>query len=184
MQPITDDDVADARRGLPRGFHAIYEGLAPVVLGYLTGRRVEDPEAVTQEVLLTLFRRLPEFVGGSEELRAFAFTIAHARVVDHIRRATRSGEQVPYDPGQDPRRAASAEAEVLDAFEHSAVAGAVAALPDAQRDVLLLRIVGDLSLEQVSRIMSRSVGATKQLQHRALAALRTQYTRDGEEVER
>ena len=43
--------------------------------------------------------------------------------------------------------------------------------PD-QRQVLALRVVADLSLEQVAELVGKPVGAVKSLQHRALATLR------------
>jgi DNA-directed RNA polymerase specialized sigma24 family protein len=43
--------------------------------------------------------------------------------------------------------------------------------PD-QRDVLVLRIFGELPLEQVAAILGKRQGAVKALQHRALATLR------------
>jgi RNA polymerase sigma-70 factor (ECF subfamily) len=58
--------------------------------------------------------------------------------------------------------------------------GLVAALqhltPD-QREVLALRFVADLALEDVARLTKRSVGATKSLQHRALHNLRAAVSR-------
>jgi DNA-directed RNA polymerase specialized sigma24 family protein len=50
--------------------------------------------------------------------------------------------------------------------------------PD-QRDVLLLRIVGDLSLEEAARVTGKRTGAVKQLQRRGLAAIRRQLEREG-----
>ena len=48
---------------------------------------------------------------------------------------------------------------------------ALAALSLDQREVVVLRFVGDLSLEAVARITGRTVGAVKALQHRALESL-------------
>jgi RNA polymerase sigma-70 factor (ECF subfamily) len=43
--------------------------------------------------------------------------------------------------------------------------------PD-QREVLTLRVVGDLTVEQVADVLGKSRGAVKSLQHRGVAALR------------
>jgi RNA polymerase sigma-70 factor (ECF subfamily) len=45
-------------------------------------------------------------------------------------------------------------------------------LSDAHREVLALRVIGDLSVADAARIMGKSPGAIKVLQHRALHALR------------
>jgi RNA polymerase sigma-70 factor (ECF subfamily) len=54
-----------------------------------------------------------------------------------------------------------------------------AGLSDDQREVLILRIVGDLTVEQIAAIVDKSVGAVKALQRRALDALRRKLVRDG-----
>jgi len=60
------------------------------------------------------------------------------------------------------------------------VQGLLQLLPDDYREVLALRIIADLSLEGTAQIMGKTTGAVKQLQRRALAALRTQLTMNAE----
>jgi RNA polymerase sigma-70 factor (ECF subfamily) len=48
--------------------------------------------------------------------------------------------------------------------------------PD-QRDVLLLRMLADLTIEEVARILDKRVGAVKALQRRGLANLRKRISR-------
>ena len=50
--------------------------------------------------------------------------------------------------------------------------GALLQLTVDQREVVALRFVADLPLEDVARMTRRSMGATKALQHRALENLR------------
>jgi RNA polymerase sigma factor (sigma-70 family) len=176
VRPLTDDALLAAQQGDPAGFRVVYEDLAPAVLGYLVAKGVDDPEAVTQEVFLAIFGQLPSLEGGQPALRALIFSIAHARVVDHIRRAIRTPETTEYDPASDPRMSASAETVVLDSWENSGIALLLDQLHDDQREVILLRIVADLSVEQVATIMNRSVGAIKQLQRRGLNTLRDLIT--------
>ncbi len=45
-------------------------------------------------------------------------------------------------------------------------------MPDAQREVIALRVIADLPLADVAAVLGKRVGAVKSLQHRALAALR------------
>jgi RNA polymerase sigma-70 factor (ECF subfamily) len=53
----------------------------------------------------------------------------------------------------------------------------LASLSVDQRDVVLLRFVADLSLEETARALGKAVTAVKALQHRALDALRRQVER-------
>jgi RNA polymerase sigma-70 factor (ECF subfamily) len=151
-------------------FTAAYREFAGPLTGYLRARGVDDPEGVTQDVFLALYPRLADAHGGMPGIRTLLFTIAHARTVDHHRATARRPLHVEYDPDGDRRTVESAEDQVV-AARSSAVA-ALATLEDDHRDVLALRIVADLPLEETARVMGRSVGAVKQLQRRALIALR------------
>ena len=52
-------------------------------------------------------------------------------------------------------------------------------LPADQRAVLLLRVLADLTVEQVAEVLGRSVGSVKALQRRGLRTLRAQLEREG-----
>ena len=47
----------------------------------------------------------------------------------------------------------------------------LSSLREDQREVILLRVVADLPLDQVAKVMGKSIGSVKQLQRRALLAL-------------
>ena len=163
---------ASAQQGRPEALRALYEELAPRVHGYLRARGAQEPEDLTSEVFLTVFSRLGTVTGGAAGLRTLLFSVAHARLVDDLRRRSRRGDAVPYEDWQDDRTAASPEDEAVDRVRTTEVRALLGELPADQRDVLLLRIVADLSLEQTAEAIGRSAGAVKQLQRRGLAALR------------
>ena len=117
--------------------------------------------------------------GGRDGLRALLFTIAHARVVDHHRRRSRAPVAVAYDPLTDTRSTPSAEDGVV---HDTGVAELLARLTPEYREVIALRILAELTIEEVARIMDRSPGAVKQLQRRALIALRREVAGDAEAV--
>ena len=169
---LTDELVADAAAGDPDARGAIYRALAPQVLGYLKARGVDDPEAVTNDVFLQLLPQLGKVSGGAEGVRRLTFTIARARMVDATRARSRSAPTVPYQPEVDARTVGSAEDAAHAALSLARVQAVLEVLPDDQRDVLTLRVVADLSIEQVAAIMGRSVGAVKQLQRRGMVAIR------------
>jgi RNA polymerase sigma-70 factor (ECF subfamily) len=66
-----------------------------------------------------------------------------------------------------PDTAAPPPAEALD----PELVAALALLTDNQREVIALRFVADLPLEDVAKLTKRTVGAVKALQHRGLATL-------------
>lgn len=169
---LTDDVAAAAGRGDGPALRLVYESLAPGVLGYLRAKGVRDPEAVTSDVFLALLPKLHRVVGGADGLRKLVFCVAHARMVDDHRQSARRLDVVEYTSGDDPRTGKSAEDAAHAALASARVIEVLAILPDDQREVLSLRVVADLSLEQVAEIMGRSAGAVKQLQRRGLLAIR------------
>jgi RNA polymerase sigma factor (sigma-70 family) len=174
---VTDaltDDVLRARARDPELFSILYRTYAPQVLGYLTARGVEDAEAVMQEVFLAVLPRLQAVTGGVAGLRTFVFSVAHARMVDDHRRQQRTPIKLPFEPELDGRQESSAEDEVLQRISPREVADLLNELPAEQREVLSLRLVAGLTVDQVADIMGKSAGAVKQLQRRALIRLREQ----------
>lgn len=166
------DLLGAAQSGDPGALNRIYTELSPKILGYLTVRGAEDPEALTQDVFLALFNRLPEIVGGERGLRTFAFSVAHARYVDEARQRSRRPVLLPYDASSDERTTASAEASALTLLASEDTLKNLRALKGDQGEVIALRIVADLPLEEVARVLGKSTGAVKQLQRRGLAKLK------------
>ena len=171
MGEIPDRVLEEAARGDQHALALVYRGLAPSVQAFLRARGAEDPEGLTNEVFLHVLPRLGSLRGGAAGLRAFVFSVAHARAVDDVRRRTRRPRQAPYDPETDGRTAGSAESRVVeDGGAH--LRQVLGALNEAQRAVITLRVLADLSVEETARVLGRSPGSVKQLQRRGLAVLR------------
>ena len=167
-----DDTLRRAQAGEPEAFGRLYRWLGPSVLGYFAGRSAEDPEALTQEVFLTVFSKLGGVSGGLQGLRTFTFSVAHARYVDEVRRRARAPVLVGYEVEGDTRSSESAEAAALTGFDSGGIPHLLAQLNVEQRNVLLLRIVAELPIEEVAEILGRSAGSVKQLQRRGLLKLK------------
>jgi len=153
-------------------FGAAYRSFAGPVQGYLKARGVDDPEAVTQDVFLAFYPRIDGLTGGLQGAKSLIFSIAHARMVDHYRRLERRPQLTPYDPRDDGRTTPSAEDHAVELT--AGAADMLAGLSAEHQEVLALRVVADLSIEQVAAIMGKSTGAIKQLQRRALQNLKAQ----------
>lgn len=150
----------------PRSVEGVYDVLAPAVLGYFRSHRMADPEGLTGDVFVAVTQRLATFEGDDAALRRWVFTIAHHRRVDEIRRTTR--QAMPGPPSPDA-------VEPEDPFDPDLVA-ALATLTEEQRQVVVLRHVADLSVEDVAAITGRSTGSVKMLSARGLEALATRLS--------
>ncbi len=173
MSATTLDDVLPAAQaGQPWALRVVYDTLAPAVLSYLRTRGAAEPEDLTSEVFLTVLPKLPALTGGAAGLRTFTFSVAHARLVDDLRKRSRRDPVSSYDPAFDPRTSPSGEDDALVSLQTERVRRLLDLLPADQRDVLTLRVLGDLTVEQVGQALGKSAGAVKQLQRRGLITLR------------
>lgn len=162
-----------ARSGDAVAWTDLYHEVAPLLIGYLRAQRLPDPEDVAGEVMLEVVRDLHRFSGDRSNLRSWVLAIAHHRLLDARRRDARRpatptspDELDPPPAGDDP------EAETLSELGLGELEPALRELTDDQRTVLLLRVIGDLPLAEVARITGKRVGAVKQLQRRAVEAMR------------
>jgi RNA polymerase sigma-70 factor (ECF subfamily) len=167
-----DDVLAAARAGSAWAFEVLYRDLAGPVTGYLRLHGAQEPDDLASETFLQVFTGLASFTGDESGLRAWVFTIAHRRLLDDWRRRSRR-PQLADDPGeaQDPV-GGDVEDDVLVRLGGDTVEQLCGLLPPDQRAVLLLRILADLTVEQVAAVLGRSAGAIKALQRRGLRALR------------
>lgn len=163
--------IAAARVGEAWACARIYEDLKQPVTAYVRLRGATDPDDVTSETFLCVFRDLGRFEGDESDFRAWVFTIAHRRVLDSWRKRSRRPVETWLDRSVEVQ-GGDAEDEAMAALGNADIAKLLDRLTPEQRDVVLLRVVADLSLEDVAVVMGRSASAIKALQHRALNALR------------
>jgi len=169
-----------ARAGAEWAWADIYSDLAPSVLGYLRTRGARDPEDVLAEVFLQAVQGLPRFNGGEREFRTWVLTIAHRRLVDAHRRRARSRE---VSGSSDEVFAVKVEGDVADQglnrLEAERAMALIHELAPAQQEVIVLRLVADLTVDEVARVIGKRPGAVKALQRRGLAALKKKLSEAG-----
>ncbi|HET8586697.1 MAG TPA: RNA polymerase sigma factor [Candidatus Limnocylindria bacterium] len=160
-------------------FDVLYRRYLSRVYGYAFYqlRNHHDAEDVTERVFLSALRGIDRYRDRGSTFRAWLFRIAHNTVANtHRSRARRRAEPLPEDaawvaPNADPAGL------VTRADELHAVLRAVATLPDDRRQVILLRFVDGLTAAEIGRVLGRSPGAVRVLQHRALVDLSARIRR-------
>jgi len=127
-----------------------------------------DADDCYQETWLAALRAYPRLRDASN-LRSWIFTVAHRKVIDHVR--VRRRVAVPVgDVPETPAVATTPAAETDDdlwAF--------VRELPPKQRMALALRYVADAGYDEISAVMGTSEEAARRNVHEALKRLRTEY---------
>ena len=172
--------LAAARTGADWAWAELYRELAPSVLGYLRARGTAEPEDLLGEVFVQLVRDLARFEGDERAFRAWVFTVAHHRMLDAARRARRRPRIQPGDGVPERAHAlGDSEEEALTALREQQLARMIGRLSPDQQTVVLLRIVGDLTVEQVAEVIGKRPGAVKALQRRGLATLALEMSKEG-----
>jgi RNA polymerase sigma-70 factor (ECF subfamily) len=178
-----DDALESARAGEARGYEALFNALGATVAAYLRARSVSDPEDLANEVFLRAFRTLGTFRGDGERFRSWLFTIAHHAAIDDKRRRSRRITEVPLSASFQPPLG-DVEAEVFEVVGRERVHQLLDQLSPDQREVLLLRVIGDLTAEQTAATLDKSYEAVKALQRRGLASLRRLLAAADEDAEK
>ena len=172
-----DQVLAAAKAGGQWAWRELYRQNAPTLARYLRARSVPEADDIVGETFVRVVQHIQKFTGDETAFRTWAFTIARNLVVDGARRQARR----PLELVSDAQLASLAptgdvEADALASLLAVEVRAALDLLSPDQRDVLLLRILGDLTIAEVATVMDRREGAVKMLQARGLAALRTKIS--------
>lgn len=162
-----------ARRGDETAFATLWRDLNPAVIRYLTVSS-DAPDDVAADTWVTVVKALARFTGDENAWRAWVFTTARRRAVDAGRRRTRAADRDrSWEPwpvfGVDAADPADVVTRRLDT---DAALALVAELSPLQAEVVMLRVVAGLPVEDVAQVVGCSRGAVRVAHHRGLARLR------------
>ena len=162
-----------AKLGAEWAWAVLYGEIAGLVMGFFRSRGVADPEEAARDVFFELARGLVDFEGSEKSFHTFVFVIAYKRLLVENHYSNRRLRSVLADRVLDRLQD---DAEVMGAFAMSEVPEdvqrAFEMLTPDQRDVLSLRIVAGLSVDQVAEVLNRGVKTVKILQRRGMARVR------------
>ncbi len=169
------DEESLVRRAQQRdqeAFAQLYEENFDKIYRYVVLRIGSKTEAedMTQQVFVNALQSISSFRWKGVPFSAWLFRIARNQVVDYLRKKKRQAT-APLDESL-----ASSDSNPELAAEHSSdieqLLLATERLTEAQREVISLRFAGELAIAQVAKVMGKSQGAVKALQHSAIVALR------------
>ncbi|HEX2015698.1 MAG TPA: sigma-70 family RNA polymerase sigma factor [Solirubrobacteraceae bacterium] len=179
--------VARFQAGDEEVFALLYARYFDRVYGYvrLLLHQAGEAEDVTQQVFLKLLSALAGYERREQPFRAWLFVIVRNHALSHLRT---TGRLEPVDPLELNRRLdATAYDPPLDALQWVSdreLLLLVERLPLAQRQVLMLRYMLDLTPTEIGGVLGRAPGDVRILQHRALAFLRERLTSLGRDSKR
>lgn len=167
--------VARFQAGDRDAFAEIYSGWFDRVYTYLRVVFKDNPEAedAAQQVFIRAFQALPRYESGDRPFQAWLFTIVR-NLARTILTQRGQAELVELDEAGEGRTTQPVPSFLssLDWITDADLLVFIDRLPPIQRQVLVLRFMLDLPAAEVARILDRSEGDIRVLQHRALAFLR------------
>lgn len=173
------DLVKAARRGREGAFLELFDAHHAALFRFayrLTGSAA-DAEDIVQECFLELVRPGSSYDARRTQLRPYLYGVVRNQWLKRVRRDARNAESE-----EEPLAASSPESDLLSGEIQGAVARAVTALPETQREALILAHYEQMPLAEIARVLRIEVGAVKSRLERARARLRevlAAYAPDG-----
>ncbi len=178
-QSDTDLLMAYARRGDIESFSTLVERHSVWLMAFLCGMlSLADADDVFQEVWVRVIKKASAFRGGS--VKSYLACIARSIAIDRLRREGRLVSldiedevgDTPAENLQSPEPTASAWYESKATAED--VRAAIAELPICERQILLLRIEGELAFREIADELKLPLGTVLTRMRRATNRLKEQ----------
>jgi RNA polymerase sigma-70 factor (ECF subfamily) len=166
-------------RDKPTAFAPLYERYFPRIYAYCLRRvgSTEEAEDLTSLIFTRALTGIRSYRGGS--VVAWLFRIAHNAVANHLRDRR---PQLPLDTAAHPLSGEDLSEGLVRAEEQLHLARLLAALPTEQREIVLLRLVGELTAKEIGAVIGKREGAVRVALHRIIHGLRAAYQQANEEV--
>lgn len=172
---IVEDIDSACLRALAAGDHSAFASLVQrwqtrlINFFYRSTHNRADAEDLAQETFLELYRAAPRYTARGT-FSAFIFTLARRRLIDNYRKRARRPLDF-IDPTdfvmQQHAEPVDGSREIEQAFHH-----ALAALPENQRNAILLRQQQGLAYDEIAKALDTSTSSVKTWIHRARTQLR------------
>jgi len=173
--PIMDGEenlVRSAVGGDSSAFGSLYDRYQPMIYRFIAvkvGRR-EDAEDITHQVFMSAWQSIAGYRDLGHPFSSWLYRIARNQVIDYYRARKQDVSLETLDV-ESIAGAAVSQIDLSAKLDLEKTIGAVHRLKPDYQDVILMRFVEDLSIEETARAMKRSQGAVKLLQHRAIKEL-------------
>jgi RNA polymerase sigma-70 factor, ECF subfamily len=172
MSPHINDSelVIRAKAGDQGAFTAIYERYSAAIYRYIYFRvgEAELAEDLQAEVFLRMLEGMERYEDRGWPISAWLYRIAHDRTVDTMRRR-RNRQHVPLEAWSGTCDGPDSTVDVR--LDHEELNRVLDDLTDEQRQVIRLRFMADMSVQEVAQTLGRTEGSVKALQHRGIQSL-------------
>lgn len=167
--PNYDQLVEEAIDGSDSAFTLLWRHFQPRMVRYLA-MFTNEPEDLCSEVWIKIATSIRSFQGDSSAFKGWIYTIARNAATDMARKKKRQGTTEELSES-DWTGENSTMVEVMDLVRR---------LPQEYAEVILLRVVADIDVNDVAEIVGKTPGNVRVLTHRGLKQLNEMLTNGGE----
>lgn len=171
-----DTRLEAATAGDEAAWRWLFRLISGRVVAFLIARGASDPEGVAGDTFLDIARSIRRFSGGESDFVSWSLTIAHRRLIDSRRAASRRLETATDPAVIEQADPGDVEETVLGLVEAARARRLFDHLTQDQAQVLALRIYGELTLPEIAHHLAKPLTAVTSLQHRGLERLRRLLT--------
>ncbi|MHB1412563.1 MAG: sigma-70 family RNA polymerase sigma factor [Thermoleophilia bacterium] len=166
--------VKQVQNGDLEAFGQLYDRFYGPVFAYVLHQvgSPADAEDIVSGVFLDALQKIGGFTWRGAGFGAWLFSIARNDVMDYFRRQGRSREATITEQHMELASAERVDRIAEAAWDERRLREAVWQLSEEQQQVVLLKLMVNFSNGQIAAVLSKSEGAVKALQHRALENLR------------
>ncbi|XXF88036.1 RNA polymerase sigma factor [Tabrizicola sp. M-4] len=159
--------------GEPAAARVLTLRLTPRALGYAARMLGDAAEAedVAQEAMLRLWRAAPGWRAGEAQVSTWLYRVVTNLCMDRLRARRRRPAAALDEAPEVPDGAKGAEAGLIEADRMVALQAALDALPERQRQAVVLRHIEGLANPEIAAVMEIGVEAVESLTARAKRAL-------------
>ncbi len=161
--------------GDPDAARLLAHRLVPRLVGYAARMLSDRSEAedIAQEAMLRLWKLAPEWRQGEAKVSTWVYRVAGNLCTDRLRARRRRSVSALDDVAEPESGAQPAVAGLIEADRMAALDAALAALPERQREAVVLRHIEGLSNPEIAEILQIGVEAVESLTARGKRALAT-----------
>jgi len=163
--------VLRCQAGDERAFAALLDQFGEKTLRYLRGLLGDDADDVQQDVWLTVFKGISALANPGA-FRTWLFQLTRHRAIDCLRARKREHERLEDLPLEDVAANDEPDDVATVDIDETTLAEAFAAIPELQREVLLLRYRDDLSYDEIAVVVGCPMGTVRTRLHHAKRKLR------------
>lgn len=165
--------IKRAIRGDASAFGSLYDYYQPKIYRFVLIKvsHREEAEDLTHQVFLSAWQNIRGYKSLGHPFSSWLYQIARNKVIDFYRTQKLQVDLEDADEQYFSTDEKDINLSVDIALQAEEVVDAIRSLKQVYQDVIIMRFVEDLTPKEVAKVLGKSEGAVKLIQHRAIKEL-------------